>query len=99
MAETRPTPFVPMSWLARLMTGAVACQWRYWWNTQHALTRRLPDSFDSVTWQVNHARLVSDLRLRLAAGGWTVQPSVGVQMSLPDCPALIRGHRRPPALG
>ena len=72
MAEPRSGPYIWVTWLSRLLVGDRVCEWATWFKAQHRNYDRMPSSFDSVTWQMDHTTLLGEVRARLEAEGLTV---------------------------
>lgn len=91
MAIPRGKPYVWATWLSRVMTGNVSCQWQYWFLARHKLTEEQPATFDSVGWQIRHTRLLTEVRQELMATGVRPNTEFAFQFRVPGCDALING--------
>lgn len=90
-AVERPAPFIWVSWLAKVMSGRVSCEWQYWFQTRHKLLSRQPSSFDSVSWQIGHTRLLSEVRREVSARAVRPHLEFGLTFELPAVDAKISG--------
>ena len=69
MATKREGNYVWATWLSRLMAGDSSCEWGPWFKTHYQGYSKAPSDFDQATWQVNHTRLLRQLRLEREAAG------------------------------
>jgi hypothetical protein len=51
------------------MAGDSVCEWGPWFKTHYQGYSKAPSDFDQATWQVNHTRLLRQLRLEREATG------------------------------
>ncbi len=58
----RAERFVWVTWLTRLMVGEASCEWAAWFRTNYERYTKAPSDFDSVTWNMQHTRLLRELR-------------------------------------
>ena len=72
MAIKRDSPYIWVTWLTKLMVGESFCEWATWFRAHHRKYEKVPDTFDSATWQMNHTELLNQVRARLEAEGRTV---------------------------
>lgn len=68
MAKPRSEKFVWVTWLARLMTGDILCEWAPWFKVQNEF-ERMPSSPELVKWKTTHNRMVRELRQSLKDEG------------------------------
>ena len=90
-AEPRAAPFIWASWLARVMSGRVSCEWQYWFQTHHRLRSKQPSSFDALGWQIGHTRLLSEVRREASARDIRPQIEFSISFELPEVDAKIAG--------
>lgn len=90
-AEARETPYIHISWLAKVMTGELPCHWQAWFQVHHRLRERVPSGFDEVGWQMNHQRLVTDLRHTLVERGKRPWVNLPVRATVPGSGAVLQG--------
>ncbi len=91
VAIPRGKPYVWATWLSRVMTGNVSCQWQYWFLARHKLIEEQPATFDSVGWQIRHTRLLTEVRQELMAAGLRLNTEFAFQCRVPGCDVLING--------
>jgi hypothetical protein len=78
-AVPRPSPYINVSWLARIMAGD-PCHWQRWFLVYNRLTTRARE-FDGSEWTVRHTRLLTDLSNEILAAHLT--PDVEYELSIP----------------
>jgi hypothetical protein len=66
MAEPRTSPYIHVSWLAKIMSGDNPCHWQGWFLAHNKLTEKQPSDFDLAGWLVDHTRLLSELEAELS---------------------------------
>lgn len=57
-----------VTWLSKLMTGEVGCQWAPWFKTHYTDYTRAPSDFPLATWTAEHNKLLDEVskeRLKL----------------------------------
>ena len=97
----RPSPFIWVTWLSKLMAGERQCQWASWFRC-HYEWNKMPSGCDLARWTADHAELVRSRKAVLEAQGFTVYTeeqnsftlmgTAGIQVSgKPDIVA-IRGQ-------
>lgn len=91
MAIPRGKPYIWATWLSRVMTGNVSCQWQYWFLARHKLIHEQPATFDSVGWQIHHTRLLTEVRQELTATGVRANTELAFQCRVPGCDVVING--------
>ncbi len=90
MADPRPTPYVHVSWLAKIMAGDVACQWQYWFQAHQRLTKKRA-VMEFAGYQVDHTRMLSELRKELVAAGLRPHLEYTVRWMPPSGAATVHG--------
>ena len=60
--EERDRPFITVSWLKRLMIGENSCEWASWFKSHYQHYETVESDFDEVRWNMDHTRLLRDLR-------------------------------------
>lgn len=90
-AVPRQSPYISVTWLARVMSGRVSCQWQYWFQTHNKLLSRQSPTFDSVAWQVGHTRLLTEVKQEILRDGTRPHTEVELKFHVPDCEALVAG--------
>lgn len=64
MAVRRDQLYVYPTWLARLMTGEVSCEWATWYRAHYKDWNRPLSDFDEARYQMEHTRLAREMRLK-----------------------------------
>ena len=72
MPEPRTGPYIWVSWLSKLLVGDNSCEWAAWFKSHYQGYQRVPSTFDSVAWQLEHTSLLDQVRARLEDQGKTV---------------------------
>jgi len=90
-ATPRREPFIWVSWLAKVMTSHSICEWQYWFQTHNKLITKHPSTFDSVTWQIGHTRLLSEVKRELSTAGLRSMTEFGCEFRVPGVAAKISG--------
>ena len=83
MANPRSSPYLWATWLARAMSGEVACQWQFWFQVHNQLTEKVPDPFDLVGWRIDHTRLLNELAKTLQGRGLKPKLCYHFRLDLP----------------
>ena len=65
----RPNPYMYATWIARYLVGEKSCQWAAWFKTNNQGFDRVPSTFDSARWNMEHTDLLNELADRLDARG------------------------------
>ncbi len=65
MSTPRPEPYMWITWLSKLMTGEISCEWQTWFKTHFTGYDKVPSDFDLAKWTVEHNMLLRELRLDL----------------------------------
>ncbi len=91
MAIPRGKPYIWATWLSRVMTGHVSCQWQYWFLVWNKLVDQQPSTFDQIGWQIGHTRLLTETRQELVSAGLRTQTEVELQCRVPGCNVRING--------
>lgn len=70
MTQKRDGVYIWVTWLSKLMAGEQSCEWASWFKANYEYYEKVPSDFDTATWQVDHTRLLRDMRIeRQRAGG------------------------------
>ena len=72
MTTKRDQPYIWVTWLTKLLVGENSCEWAAWFRAHYTNFLRVPDDFDSATWQMNHTVLLNQERDRLQCEGHAV---------------------------
>ena len=59
-------PYFWVTWLTKLLTGEVSCEWATWFRARHesGSQEQVPGDFDRAGWQMAHTAMVNDSRER-----------------------------------
>jgi hypothetical protein len=70
MKQKRDGVYIWVTWLTKLMTGEMTCEWASWLKANYEYYERIPSDFDAASWQIEHTKLLRELRIeRQKAGG------------------------------
>lgn len=60
MAIRRDFPYVWVTWLTKLLTGELSCEWSGWFRSMYdgRSWKRTPSTFDFAKWQLDHTDLL-----------------------------------------
>ena len=53
----RPTPYVWVTWITKLLAGETHCTWSVWLRANYK-TAPMPSDFDSASWKIGHTALL-----------------------------------------
>ena len=67
--QRRDGPYIWVTWLKGLIVGGDSCEWAGWFKTHWQYYDKAPSDFDSVGWNMNHTRLLRDLRIEREQAG------------------------------
>jgi PD-(D/E)XK nuclease superfamily len=97
MATPRDEPFVWVTWLSALLSGATTCEWAVWFKAHYSFAKR-PRDGDLAKYQIEHTALLAQVRDRFRSDGYVVSTerqnefklrgSVGVLAGRPDLVAV-----------
>lgn len=90
-ALPRTKPYIHATWLAKIMSGTVTCQWQYWFQTHNRLIEKQPSTFDMVGWQMDHTRLRTEVRQSLTARGVRTHAEVEIKFRVPEHDTVVSG--------
>ena len=94
MADKRSgLPYVWVTWLTKLLTGEVSCEWASWFQAQHDRKSwtALPGDFDSTAWQLNHTAATDTYRQKLEDKGFDVSTETQNYFHLKGKTATVGG--------
>ncbi len=74
MAEKRDSPYIWVTWLTKLLVGENSCEWASWFRANHENWSydKVPSSFDNAGWQLEHTRLLNEIRSEMESKGKAV---------------------------
>ncbi len=61
MARLRDGQFVWVTWLSKVISGEVKCEWAPWFRTRYQDWTKPPSDFQSTQWQIEHTQALSEL--------------------------------------
>lgn len=67
----RPSPYIWVTWLTKLMSGENQCYWSSWFRT-HYKYEKLPSDFNMTQWQAEHNELLHQRVRELEDDGFIV---------------------------
>lgn len=72
MTERRESPYVWVTWVARLLAGEAQCEWAAWFRSHHVRYERRPRSFDLAGWNAAHSEMLRARAEALRQAGYSV---------------------------
>jgi len=90
MTSSRLHPEIYVTWLSKLLVGDNSCEWSVWYKS-HYLYRRLPNNFDSVSYQIKHTALLNQARVMLEAKGKVISTESQNWFEIRGKTATLRG--------
>lgn len=69
MKQKRDGVYIWVTWLPRLMTGEMTCEWALWLKANYEYYERIPSDFDAASWQIEHTKLLRVLRIERQEAG------------------------------
>jgi CRISPR/Cas system-associated exonuclease Cas4 (RecB family) len=69
----RPSPYIHVSWIKKLLIGDNSCEWAAWYKAHYQNWPKMPSDFNLPKWKAEHAAFVQEIRRDLQAGGKTVR--------------------------
>ena len=69
MTRPRRNPYMHITWIARPLVGERSCLWAPWYKTNNQGFQKVPSTFDSARWNMDHTDLMNELADRLEARG------------------------------
>ena len=91
MAEKRDSPYIWVTWLAKIMSGDITCQWQGWFLTQNKLTKKQPNNFDLADWKINHTKMLTELKEKLIKDKYMPILEKPIKYNIPNSDAVICG--------
>ena len=62
MANPRKSPYIWVTWLAKVMSGDATCHWQGWFQSHNQLTEKQSGDFDSAGWVISHTKMLTELK-------------------------------------
>ncbi len=66
----RDNLYVWVTWLKGLMSGDDQCEWQIWYKVHNQDYAKIPQDFDSVSWNLKHTKLLRATRMKWDDGPW-----------------------------
>lgn len=94
MAQTRDTPYIWVTWLKKLLVGENSCEWAAWFRANHEgrTWTKVPSTFDSAAWRLQHTRLLNKIRDTIESEGKTVFTEYQNSFALRGRTAILGGR-------
>ncbi len=73
MTLSRPSPYIHVSWLKKLLVGDTSCEWASWYKAHYKDYPKMPSGFNFANWKVEHTGLLNETRRELEAQGKKVR--------------------------
>ena len=68
MTVRRDQPYLYPTWLAKLMSGEISCEWAVWYRVHYKDWARPPSDFDEARYTMEHTRLLREMRSKRDPG-------------------------------
>lgn len=68
MLESRPNPYLYVTWLAEHMTGTLMCDFKLWFKANYKNWAQPPNDFDTASWMMAHTRLLREMIAQVPEG-------------------------------
>lgn len=72
MPERRESPYVWVTWVARLLAGEAHCEWAAWFRAHHMHYEKRPNNFDLASWNAAHSEMIRERAEALRQAGFVV---------------------------
>lgn len=72
MPTLRPSAYVWVTWLSKLLVGDNSCEWAAWFKAHYKDYQKSSSNFDAISWRINHTGLLRQTRERLEMQGCAV---------------------------
>ncbi|MCK4521937.1 MAG: PD-(D/E)XK nuclease family protein [Nanoarchaeota archaeon] len=84
MANLRESPYIWVTWLAKIMAGDITCQWQSWFRSQNKEIEKQPDDFDLVGWKMDHTKMLTELKEKLIKENYSPIIEQSVKYKIPN---------------
>ena len=84
-------PYVWTTWLSKLLTGEVSCEWAARFKAHHQGWDRQPSDFDNVQWLIDHTALLAETRITFKENGRIVHTEAQNSFRLEGATVTISG--------
>ena len=72
MTTRRANPYLHATWVAKALVGDKSCLWAYWFKANNQGFAKVPSTFDSARWNMEHTQLLDELAAKLEVQGCQV---------------------------
>ena len=69
---SRPSPYLWVTWLSRLLAGEDSCEWAAWFKGHYKNYEKIRSEYQLSIWQMNHGALLNQLQDQLQSEGKAV---------------------------
>lgn len=84
MANLRESPYIWVTWLAKIMAGDITCQWQSWFRSQNKEIEKQPADFDLVGWKMDHTKMLTELKGKLIKENYSPIIEQSVKYKIPN---------------
>ena len=72
MTTRRANPYLHATWVAKALVGDKSSLWAYWFKANNQGFAKVPSTFDSARWNMEHTQLLDELAAKLEVQGCQV---------------------------
>ena len=69
MTTSRPSPYIHVGWLKKLLVGDDSCVWASWFKSHYRDYPKMPSDFILASWKIDHTAMLTALREELVSQG------------------------------
>ena len=91
MANPRKSPYIWVTWLAKVMSGDVTCHWQSWFQSHNQLTEKQSGDFDSAGWVMSHTKMLTEFKDKLIEEGYIPLIEQSINYKIPNSNIEIAG--------
>ena len=91
MAKERDSPYIWVTWLAKIMSGDVSCHWQGWFPSHNQLTEKETSDFDMAGWSIDHTKMLTELKEKLTEEGYNPIIEYPIKYKIPGSHIEIAG--------
>ena len=91
MANPRKSPYIWVTWLAKVMSGDVTCHWQSWFQSHNQLTEKQSGDFDSAGWVMSHTKMLTELKESLIEEGYNPLIEHSLRYHIPNSRIEVAG--------
>ncbi|MYE54684.1 MAG: hypothetical protein F4X34_05755 [Chloroflexi bacterium] len=94
MTRPRSNPYLYVTWISKYLVGERSCQWATWLKTNFRHFERVPSTFDSATWNMEHTDMLNECADRLETRGCKVyiESQNAFRVESPSSRLVIQGR-------